>query len=69
MKSLREQHGLSIEAFSKRSGISVARLKKLETPEGDPRLDDLARIASTLRMRVSRFAKLATEIAGSLSRR
>lgn len=50
LKSLRERRGLSIEAFSERSEISIARLRRLETLEGNPRVGELARIARALRI-------------------
>jgi DNA-binding transcriptional regulator YiaG len=53
LKALREECDLSPDVFSERSGISIPRLRKLESPEeADPRLDELARIAATFHISV-----------------
>jgi transcriptional regulator with XRE-family HTH domain len=45
LKRVREQHGLSQSELSRRSGISVSALCRLEASEREPRLGTIVRLA------------------------
>lgn len=52
LRRLREQRGLTIEALSRATGLSVQRLVKIEAARRDARLDELTLIALGLGVRI-----------------
>jgi transcriptional regulator with XRE-family HTH domain len=59
LRSLRKQHGMTIEALAKKSGVSFALISKLERNRANPSLDTLQQLARALSMSATELVSLA----------
>ena len=53
IRRYRKERGWTLEALSKRAGLSVAQLSKLETGKSEPSIDSLRKLAAVYGVAVS----------------
>lgn len=55
LRQLRQQKGLTIEALSRKSGISVGLLSQLERGQGNPSLATITKVSAALGIQIGSF--------------
>ena len=59
LRSLRKQHGMTIEALAKKSGVSFALISKLERNRANPSLGTLEQLARAMSISATELVSLA----------
>jgi len=56
LRAIREQRGMSLRGLSKKAGVGLATLVRLESGKFDPRLSTLGRLAKALGVTLGELA-------------